>query len=170
MEKQKGALKNIKLLYESRQAVIELFNDYSSIASEAKYKIKNGEGLKMLTPKEMLQRLPIALAQIKAGSTSENLLNKITQIIYSLCRAKEITEKVYNNIMNSAKVQYKMNNLFMNSKNSKTSDPHRLSLNLTNKIEDIYIYIALSNLSIYYTWKNIKKSYKNNEFKVSGLT
>ena len=158
------------MLYESRPAVIELFNDYSSIASEAKYKIKNGEGLKMLTPKEMLQRLPIALAQIKAGSTSENLLNKITQIIYSLCRAKEITEKVYNNIMNSTKVQYKMNNLFMNSKNSKTSDPHRLSLNLTNKIEDIYIYIALSNLSIYYTWKNIKKSYKNNEFKVSGLT
>ena len=149
MEKQKGALKNIKLLYESRQAVIELFNDYSSIASEAKYKIKNGEGLKMLTPKEMLQRLPIALAQIKAGSTSEYLLNKITQIIYSLCRAKEITEKVYNNIMNSTKVQYKMNNLFMNSKNSKTSDPHRLSLNLTNKIDlrrrDIYIYCPIKS-------------------------
>ena len=52
----------------------------------------------------MLQRLPIALAQIKAGSTSENLLNEITQVIYPLCRAKEITEKVYNNIMNSTKV------------------------------------------------------------------
>ena len=48
----------------------------------------------------MLQRLPIALAQIKAGNTSENLLNEIRQIIYSLYRAKWITEKVYNNIMN----------------------------------------------------------------------
>ena len=52
----------------------------------------------------------------------------------------------------------------MNSKNSKTSDPHRLLLNLSDKI---YLmrgdkYVALSNLSIYYIWKNIKKSYKNN--------
>ena len=92
------------MLYESRQAVLKLFNDYSSIASEAKYKIKNGEGFKMLAPKQMLQRLPIALAQIKAGSTSENLLNAITQLIYSLVPAKEITEKMYNNIMNLTKV------------------------------------------------------------------
>ena len=49
----------------------------------------------------MLQRLPIALEQVKAGNASENLLNEIKQIIYSLHRAKEITEKVYNNIMNS---------------------------------------------------------------------
>ena len=52
----------------------------------------------------MLQRIPIALAQIKAGNTSENLLNEIRQIIYSLYRAKEITKKVYNNIMNSTKL------------------------------------------------------------------
>ena len=52
----------------------------------------------------MLQRIPIALAQIKAGNTSENLLNEIKQIIYSLYRAKEITKKVYNNIMNSIKL------------------------------------------------------------------
>ena len=57
-----------------------------------------------LTPKQMRQRLPIALVQIKAGNTSENLLNGIRQIIYSLYRAKEITKKVYNNIMNSIKV------------------------------------------------------------------
>ena len=49
----------------------------------------------------MLQRLPIALAQVKAGSTSENLLNEIRQIIYFLYRAKEITKEVFNNIMNS---------------------------------------------------------------------
>ena len=52
----------------------------------------------------MLQRLSIALAQVKAGSTSENLLNEIKQIIYSLYRAKESINKVYNNIMNSIKV------------------------------------------------------------------
>ena len=73
---QKSAFKNIKLLYKSRQAVIKLFNDYSSISSETKYKIKYGEGLKILTPKQMIQRIPIALAQVKVGNTSENLLNK----------------------------------------------------------------------------------------------
>ena len=54
----------------------------------------------------------------------------------------------------------------MNSENIKTSDPHRLSLNLTDKIElrQKDKYIALSNLSIYYAWKNIQRSYKNNKF------
>ena len=52
----------------------------------------------------MLQRLPIALAQVKADNTSKNLLNKIRQIIYSLYQEKEITKKVYNNIMNSVKL------------------------------------------------------------------
>ena len=95
------------MLYKSWQAIVKSFNDYSSIASETKYKIKYGEGLKILTPKQMLQRLPIALAQVKAGNISENLLNEIRQIIYSLYRAKEITKKVYSNIMNSIKVPYK---------------------------------------------------------------
>ena len=60
----------------------------------------------------------------------------------------------------------------MNFKNSKLSDPHRLLLNLTDKIDlrRKYNYIALSNVSIYYTWKNIKKSYKNNTFKTSAPT
>ena len=52
----------------------------------------------------MLQRLPIALAQVKAGNSSENVLNKIRQIIYSLYRANEITKKVYNNIINLIKL------------------------------------------------------------------
>ena len=52
----------------------------------------------------MLQRLPIALAHLKTGNTSENLLNEIRQIKYSLYRDKEITKKLYNNIMNSIKV------------------------------------------------------------------
>ena len=55
----------------------------------------------------------------------------------------------------------------MNSENSKISDPHRLLLNLTDKInlKRNEKYITLLNLSIYYTWKNVKMSYKNNKFK-----
>ena len=61
-----------------------------------------------------------------------------------------------------------MNTIFMNSKNSKKTNLHRLLLNLTDK-KDFRRkdkYIPLSNLSIYYTWKNIKNSYKNNKFKI----
>ena len=127
----------------------------------------------------MDQRLPIdqllllcARKQVKAGDTSENLLNGIRQIIYFLYQAKEITKKIYNNIMKSIKVKYKMNTIFMNSKNSKTSDTHRLLLNLPYKInlKRSDKQVALSNLSIYYTWKNIKKSYKNNKCNVLALS
>ena len=58
----------------------------------------------MFGPKQMLQKLPIALAQIQAGNTSENLLNEIIQIVYSLYRAKEVGKNVYDNIMNSIKL------------------------------------------------------------------
>ena len=71
--------------------------------------------------------LPIALAQVKPGNTSEHLLNEIRQNLYSLYREKEVTKKVYNNI---------------------TSDPHRLLLNLTDKIDlrtiiDIYYIVTI---------------------------
>ena len=65
---------------------------------------QKGEGLKILTPNQMLKRLPIALAQIKTGNNSESLLNEIRQIVYSLYRSKKITKKVYSNIINSIKV------------------------------------------------------------------
>ena len=58
----------------------------------------------MLSPKQMLQRLPRALAQVKASNTSENLLNKVRQIIYNLYQEKEVTKKVYNNMINSIKL------------------------------------------------------------------
>ena len=122
-EEQKLALKNIILLYISREAVIKLFNGYSSIVSETKYKTTHGKGipsmlagvasvskvsdhsnLKILSPTKMLQRLPIAFAQLKTGNAFENLLNEIRHKIYSLYQKKEITEKVYNNIMNSIKL------------------------------------------------------------------
>ena len=94
----------------------------------------NEKGRKILTPKQILQRLTLALGQVKSGNTSKNLQNEILQIIYSLYRPKEITEKVYNNMINSVKLQNKMHTMFMNSKNTKTYDPHRLLLNLSDKI------------------------------------
>ena len=65
-----------------------------------------------------------------------------------------------------------MDTIFMSSENSKASKPHILKLKLTNKL-DLRLdekVIALSNLSIYYTWKNIKSSYNNNKFKISAST
>ena len=130
-----------------------MFNDYSKTISGSKYKTKYGEGLKMLTLKQILQKLPIAIAQVKAGNISKKLLNEIRQIIYPLYRPKEITKKVYNNIVISI-----MDTIFMNSKISKIPDPYRLILNLTDKInlKRSYKHVALLNLSMYYTWKKYK--------------
>ena len=66
----------------------------------------------------------------------------------------------------------KMDTIFMNSKNSQTSKPHVLILKFTDKLDlrRGENRIALSNLSIYYTWKNIKSSYNNNKFKISAPT
>ena len=69
--------------FDFRENIIDSFRDYSLLLSEAKYRVKHGISVKILTPKEMLQRLPIALAQLKAGNTSEKLSNEIRQIIYS---------------------------------------------------------------------------------------
>ena len=68
-----------------------------------KLKLKQGKGtrLKILTPKQMLQRLPIAFAQVKTGNNSKSLLNEIKQIVYSFYYSKQITKKVYNNIIKS---------------------------------------------------------------------
>ena len=65
----------------------------------AKYKAERIEGIKVLTSKLMLQRLPIAVSQVKVDNTSENLPNETLQIIYSLYQAKAIAKKVYNDVM-----------------------------------------------------------------------
>ena len=62
---------------------------------------KKGEGLKILTNKQMLNRLPILLAQIQAGNNSKSLKNELRQILYSLCRSKVLTKTVYNNLIKS---------------------------------------------------------------------
>ena len=76
--------------------------------SDANYDVKQNEtketGLKILTPKQMLQGSPIAFAQVKAGNNSESLLNEIRQIVYSLYQSKQITKKVYNNIIKSINI------------------------------------------------------------------
>ena len=72
---QKNTLYNIEMFYRSKNEAIKVYDDYSAMMSEAKYKATKGTGLKILTPKQMLQRLPIALAQVKAGNNSESLLN-----------------------------------------------------------------------------------------------
>ena len=104
--KQRKSLANINMLYNARNDAIKFIEDYGSMILEAKKlaREQEGTGLKILTSNQMLKRLQIALAQIKAGNNSESLLNEIRQIVYSLYRSKEITKKVYNNIINSIKV------------------------------------------------------------------
>ena len=101
----KKTLANINVLFNARNNAIKFIEDYGSMILEAKKVAKQeGTGLKILTPNQMLKRLPKALAQIRAGNNSESLLNEIRQIVYSLYRSKEITKKVYNNIIKSIKV------------------------------------------------------------------
>ena len=89
------------MLHKARNKAIKFYDDYSSMMTEAKTKATEGTGHKTLTPKQMLQRLPIALAQIKAGNNSESLLNEIRQIAYSLYQSKQSTKKVDNHIIES---------------------------------------------------------------------
>ena len=79
---------NLNEFYNSREEVINLFRDFTEMLSDVNYDAKQnkteGKGLKILTPKQLIQRLPIVLAQVKAGNNSEKLLNEIRQVVYSL--------------------------------------------------------------------------------------
>ena len=104
LEKKKlraDVLNSVTGLVQGREAALTAFK--SGIFQVSK-ESQEGEGLKILTPNQMLKRLPIALAQGKAGNNSESLLNEIRQIVYSMYRSKEITKKLYNNIISSIKV------------------------------------------------------------------
>ena len=111
---QKRTLANINMFYNARDNAIKFIEDYGSMIFEARRLAKEeqkgtgtnkmSERVKIVTPNQMLKRLPIALAQVKAGNNSESLLNEIRQIVYSLYRSKEITKKLCNNIINSIKV------------------------------------------------------------------
>ena len=127
----KNAMYNIEMFYKASNSFIEFFDDYSSMVLEAKLKATKGIGIKILTPKQMLQRLLIALAKVKAGNNSENLLNEIRQIVYSLYQSKEFAKKVYNYIT----ISIQLDTIFIDSKNSKTSEPHVLILKLSDNLD-----------------------------------
>ena len=95
-DEQLSKVKNIMKFYNAQKDVIKFNSNYFKTVHKAAYNSKDGKGLKKLTPKQMLQKLPIALAQLKAGNTPENLQNEIRQIICSFYRTKGITKKVYN--------------------------------------------------------------------------
>ena len=100
-------LNSVTGLVKGREMVLTAFKSgifQVSKKSQEGERANKGERIKILTPNQTPKRLPIALAQVKAGNNSESLLNEITQIAYSLYRSKEITKKVYNNIINSIKV------------------------------------------------------------------
>ena len=129
---------------------------------------RKGQGIKILTPNQMLNRLPIALAQLQAGNNFNKLKNEIRQLLYSLYRSKNMTEQIYK----SWYYLKRMETLFMNTENSKTNEPHRFKLDLADKLnlKSPNKNIALVNSSTYYTWKNIKSEYNNNKFKISAPT
>ena len=96
---------SVTSLVQRREIAINAFKSgIFQVSKEEQEGTGVNEMLKILTPNQMLKRLPIALAQVKAGNNSESLSNEIRQIVYSLYRSKEITKKVYNNIINSIKV------------------------------------------------------------------
>ena len=99
---QKKTINNIEKFYKSREEVTNVFRDYIEILSDTYYDAKNNEtkGKELL----MLQRLSIAFAQVKAGNNSESLLNEIGKIVYSLYQSKQITKKVYNNMIKSINI------------------------------------------------------------------
>ena len=95
VQKKKNTLYNIEMLYKARNETITFYDDSSSMMSEAKYKATKAIRLKILTPKQMLQTLPIALAQVKPGNNPESLLNEIRQIVYSLYQSLYKQLKMY---------------------------------------------------------------------------
>ena len=104
-KKQKNEIvtRNLRNSLKAREMVLNGFKSKIFLTESTGTGMLNTDNskLKILTPKQMLQRLTIALAQAKAGNNSENLLNEIRQIIYSLYQSKEITKKVYHNLMKS---------------------------------------------------------------------
>ena len=86
------------MLYKPGNEAIKFYDDYSLMMSAANYRATKGTGLKILSFKE------IALAQVKTGNNSESLLNEIRQFFYTLYQSKQITKKVYNNVITSIQI------------------------------------------------------------------
>ena len=92
-KKKKNTFVSVKALYEGQELTLNAFSSGTFPINSTQ-----GRGLKTLTLKQVFQRLPIVLAEVKVANTSESLLNEIRQIIYSFYRAKQITKNVYSKI------------------------------------------------------------------------
>ena len=105
---------------------IEEINKIADIVELILYPNNNddqqGQGIKILTPNQMLSILPILLVQLKAGNNSEKLENKIRQLLDSLYRSKKLTKQIYESLIN---IIQNMETIFINTENSKTSEPQR---------------------------------------------
>ena len=150
---------NANRLFKGRQKVLNGFK--RKIFS---IKSTEGKGFKILIGKKKCFKDTKSSSTSKGRQYSGKLTKWIRQIIYSLYQVKEMTKKVYKNIMNSIKVQYKMETIFMNSRSSKTSDFHRLLLNLLEKINlkiDVIevIDMLLHQILAYIIHGKILKSY-----------
>ena len=123
----------------------------------------------MLTPSQMLGRLPISLAQLNAGNNSK-LKNEIRQLLFSLYRSK----KTYKTTLYRFGWHYlNMETIFLSTENSKTNESNKFIYQFTDKINlknTNNKNIGFINVSIYYTWKNIKSAYNNNKSKISSPT
>ena len=102
-QEKKIVTKNLRNFLNAREMVLNGFKSKIFLTKSTGTGIVNIDDskLKILTPKQILQRLPTALAQVKAGNNSENLLNEIHQIIHFLYQSKAITKKVYNKLIKS---------------------------------------------------------------------
>ena len=122
--------------------------------------------LKILTANQILNKLPISLAQLKAGNNSEKHKNEIRQLYDNFFTDQKNLQS--NSIKVSLTLLKNGNNLYEHWR--WTNEPHIFELDLTDKLnlKNSNKSITLANLSIYYTWKNIKSECHKNKFKISA--
>ena len=96
LNKMKEAIKNLP---EDKKSVIQENEKIINIVEFLLHFNQSGQGLKILTPNQMLSRLPITLAQLKAGNNSQKLKNEIRQLLYSLYRSKKLTKQLYKSLV-----------------------------------------------------------------------
>ena len=146
--------------FEGREKILDAFQSkiISTKSKGAGVSNLDHSKLKVLTLKQMLQRLPIALAQVKASNNSESLLNEIRQIVYSLYQSKQITKKIYNNLIKY--IQLSNGYYICELRKQKTNKPHVLILKLANKL-DLRIAKRLSPYQIvgFITRRKAKKAH-----------
>ena len=96
----KDEIENVSREEKEIEKPYKIVNIVENILKFNKLKQQEGKGSKILTPNQMLSRLPISLAQLKAGNNSEKLKNEIRQLLYSLYRSKRLTKQIYKSLIN----------------------------------------------------------------------